>query len=1075
MTSPHKGPKPNSVQDIKDKGENFEFSVDITGQTVIIHCKEGTHSHGSSKVKLTDWIDYNWEFRYYHGHLIAAHIGGKVVAYGMKVKDGGNVRVMNQETNQKVLIKNMKEDIKDVSFAFSRDDIILGCVDSEGNILVYQIDDTPKSMSFTLLLHVHHLDDNRISNNFRLIWCPYLPSFDDDTDTSDDPEKMFVVLNGTRAEVYNVTMLTDKYGKGGPIDPDETYDGYIEINHTSEVVDASFSADGTAIAIACADGYVKFFQLYMFNDEKQKCLHEWRPHDGAPLSSIIFIDNVLEYSSECWKFTITGANNNSEIKLWSCESWTCLQTIHFKPESSNLIMSLYLNMSIDYTGQYLTISDINNRVLYVLQLNRNDKEQVVQVTMLSQFLLKDPFLSCHILKAETRTVCSSYGNSNEDLSEDREDYDEESEGTAACLKMVVIQPKKLQHCNIIFQPKNLLYKNLPSPKSISSDKIDEKEKVPKLGDLHESVNLFIQQQSNSTVTLMTPDDFTPPGHRTRPSSVRNDSSVSLEKPANEIKEPPVENLIDFQRPQKDHFPSGGSSPSREVQEILSLNNSSYSNQDFFDSLPNMKEEQEEPQKDYSNQNSTTTYQENLVNELVWPKIPVVEEKDINAEDKSQMQALSFRLTALENIIQEQNTLLQKLHEERLDKNELLKEFDCGRSKQQLQIAKMLENLINLQKVRDREMQEHIVSAVGQLFTKSLSEKMQQIVSQEMHHVVLPAIHNMIESYRLQVDSTYLEKVANTDKMLKENVWKSFNSKALADTLSVSVVNIVAPSLEKCYRDIITSTLIPSWERVCGQMFQQINETFTRGTKEYTASVEAYMDKQRRVQDKGKDLIVQMQAVSDTMKINSDKMTTTVSSEIQKQFSLVFKSMQDKLISNMKEVVSEQVKQGFKSHATVIEDSVMNAVRSRAVTPSPHVDSHAVTLSQIQQNLSRGNFDEAFQMALSAENLGFVIYVCERVDIQTLFGEDCILQQSCILALIQQLSVELSKHTDLKLSYIRAAFLSLSPDCTSTKQFIPKVLKDLLKNLNIFIQSHPPLKHLKEAKLLKMAVESMLVK
>ncbi|KAG5876298.1 hypothetical protein JTB14_028939 [Gonioctena quinquepunctata] len=1088
MSSSPIGPKPNLVQNIKYTGSDTEFSTYIKGESVIIHCNEGTHTHGSSKVKLTDRIDYNWEFRYYHGHLVAAHICGKIIAYGMKGKDGGMVRVTNQETNQRTLIKNLKEDIKDVSFAFSREEIILGCVDIEGNILVYQISDKPLTITYTLLLHIHHIDNSRINTNYRLIWCPYLPSFDDDVDSSDDPEKMFVVLNGKRAEVYNVAMLMEKYGQGGPLDPDDSYEGYIEINHTSDVIDASFSSDGTAIAVASTDGYVKFFQLYMFNNEKQKCLHEWRPHDGAPLSSIIFIDNVLEYSSECWKFTITGANNNSEIKLWSCESWTCLQTIHFKPKPSNLISGLYLNVSIDYTGQYLVISDINNRVMYLLQLNRNDKEQMVHVTMISQFLLPAPFLSSHILEATTRAIPFSYNNSNDDLYDDREDYDEETERTAVYLKMLVIQPKKFQECNIIFQPENLLFNTLSSPKDVLNDKSEEKDKVPKLDDLQESVTLLIQQQSNSGMTLMTPDDFTPPGHKSRPNSVRNDIA-SIEKNIEEIKKAPsVENLIDFQRPQKDNFASGGSSPSREVQEILSLNNSSYSNQDFFDSLPNLKEDQEEPQKEFSSQSNNLVYGENLGNEMVWPTIPDVKENDIikdetlrkelrlsSADDKSQFQALSYRINSLENTIQEQNTLIKKLHQDRLNKEEVLKEIECGRSKQQLQLAQMLENLMNMQKTKDRELHEQIVATVSQIFTKSLAEKMQQIVSQEMNRVVLPAIHNLIETYKLQIDTQYMEKLSNTDMMLKENVWKVFNSKALADTLSVSVVNIVTPSLEKCYRDIISSSLIPSWERVCGQMFQQINETFTRGTKEYTASVESYMDRQRRVQENGKDLIVQMQTVSENMKTNGDKLTSVLSSEIQKQFNVVFKSMQDKLISNMKEVVSEQVNQGFKNHATVIEDSVMNAVRSRAVTPSPHADSHVVTLNQIQQNLTRGNFDEAFQLALSAENLGYVIYVCERVDLQTLFGEECILQQSCILALIQQLSMELNKNTELKMSFIRAAFLSLSPDCSTTKHFIPKVLKELLKQLNIFIQSNPPLKHMKEAKLLKMAVDSMLVK
>lgn len=73
-----------------------------------------------------------------------------------------------------------------------------------------------------------------------------------------------------------------------------------------------------------------------------------------------------------------------------------------------------------------------------------------------------------------------------------------------------------------------------------------------------------------------------------------------------------------------------------------------------------------------------------------------------------------------------------------------------------------------------------------------------------------------------------------------------------------------------------------------------------------------------------------------------------------------------------------------------------------------------TITQIKQFLSRGSYDEAFDVALNAENVGYVIFVCEQVDVQTLFGDECKLKQTCLLALIQQLSVELHKNTDLKL-------------------------------------------------------------
>lgn len=60
----------------------------------------------------------------------------------------------------------------------------------------------------------------------------------------------------------------------------------------------------------------------------------------------------------------------------------------------------------------------------------------------------------------------------------------------------------------------------------------------------------------------------------------------------------------------------------------------------------------------------------------------------------------------------------------------------------------------------------------------------------------------------------------------------------------------------------------------------------------TASVESYMDKQRRVQEKGKDLIVQIQTVSEGLKTNADKFTSALTTEIHKQFNTIFRTWVD---------------------------------------------------------------------------------------------------------------------------------------------------------------------------------------
>ena len=75
-------------------------------------------------------------------------------------------------------------------------------------------------------------------------------------------------------------------------------------------------------------------------------LFVWKPHKGAALSFLSFLDDHINTSaSQFWKYAVTGANNNTEIKLWSCEKWDCLQTISsvspFSFYSNPLLVSVW--------------------------------------------------------------------------------------------------------------------------------------------------------------------------------------------------------------------------------------------------------------------------------------------------------------------------------------------------------------------------------------------------------------------------------------------------------------------------------------------------------------------------------------------------------------------------------------------------------------------------------------------------------------------------------------------------------------------------------------------------------------
>lgn len=155
---------------------------------------------------------------------------------------------------------------------------------------------------------------NRV-DNYKLIWCPFIPT-KDDNNGEDDPFKLLALLNGKKGEyfllyyknkvyrcgrrtyltlstyplLYVAYVFLHSYTFNGgmyihiiiimllftaevwdigllsrecsvmPVEAGRG-DSYLEINHREQIVDASFSPDSTVLATACSDGYVKIYQV----------------------------------------------------------------------------------------------------------------------------------------------------------------------------------------------------------------------------------------------------------------------------------------------------------------------------------------------------------------------------------------------------------------------------------------------------------------------------------------------------------------------------------------------------------------------------------------------------------------------------------------------------------------------------------------------------------------------------------------------------------------------------------------------------------------------------------------------
>ncbi|KAH8249504.1 hypothetical protein KR032_010090 [Drosophila birchii] len=425
----------------------------------------GVHNRGSSKVKLKNVVDYKWERKYYYpGHLVAVHRDGKHLAYAINVNNKatgmeGMVRVCNISTSMRALIKGMSGEVLDLQFAHTDRERILAVIDVS-SLFVYKVDLIEGNLVCNLVLKVEDPIANYVPEYDMVSWCPYVSpgsSTVSPINEEDDENQLLIWSRSSQFQCFHVKMIVSEHGRG-KIQPAALETGYLKIEEESLITCAALSPDGTTVAAACADGLVRFYQIYLFDVRNHRCLHEWKPHDGKKVCSLFFLDNINKpVEDSYWQHVITTSDANTEIKLWNCSLWECLQTINVQttvpPQPSNFIAG------IDRSANYLVLSSLDSLAVYVMQISSagseasdsDGEETGIRIQNVAEFKLSSGILSFSIVDATIQQLKSSIESYYP--FEESDDFDDDSNHTSALvLHMFVVQAKSLQECQIIYQP-----------------------------------------------------------------------------------------------------------------------------------------------------------------------------------------------------------------------------------------------------------------------------------------------------------------------------------------------------------------------------------------------------------------------------------------------------------------------------------------------------------------------------------------------------------------------------------------------------------------------------------------------
>uniref|UniRef100_A0A8C1PAJ6 Enhancer of mRNA-decapping protein 4 n=1 Tax=Cyprinus carpio TaxID=7962 RepID=A0A8C1PAJ6_CYPCA len=381
--------------------------------------------------------------------------------------------------------------------------------------------------------------------------------------------------------------------------------------------------------------------------------------------------------------------------------------------------------------------------------------------------------------------------------------------------------------------------------------------------------------------------------------------------------------------------------------------------------------------------------------------------------------------------------------------------------------------------RNQQLQDQLVQQLVQTLNNSLSNRLDKVLREEMKKTVPQAISKSLEPVTGQMSSTIAAKLTAVEGTLKENVTKVVKSKNTTDAIGRAAAEAMQGPIQSAYKETFQSIVLPVFERGCQSMFQQINDSFKQGTNEYIQQLETHIKNRKQRDQEARDPVIgQLQQMIDTLQNSQDQLATTVTtsvcSDVQRQLHMIVGNLQDSILTQVQRIVKGEVSLAMKEQQAAVTSSIMQAMRSAAGTPVPsaHLDYQAQQAS-ILQLLQQGQLNEAFQQALSAADLNLVLYVCETIDSQQVFGQQtCPLHQAVLLSLIQQLSTNLSTRTELKISYLEDAVMNLDHGDPVTRDHMSAVLSQVRQKLLHFLQqdAHSPL--CKRARRLMMMLQGL---
>ncbi|XP_010487082.1 PREDICTED: enhancer of mRNA-decapping protein 4 isoform X2 [Camelina sativa] len=303
----------------------------------------------------------------------------------------------------------------------------------------------------------------------------------------------------------------------------------------------------------------------------------------------------------------------------------------------------------------------------------------------------------------------------------------------------------------------------------------------------------------------------------------------------------------------------------------------------------------------------------------------------------------------------------------------------------------------------RDHAQQIVSATTNFMSKELNTMFEKTIKKELAAIGPALARSVTPVIEKTVSSAITESFQRGlgDKAVNQ-LDKSVNLKleaTIARQIQAQFQTSGRQALQEALRSGLESSVIPSFERSCKTMFEQVDSAFQKGIAEHTNAAQQRLDS------------------GHSQLAHTLRETITSASSVAQALSRELAESQRNLLALAAAGANSG---GSNPLITQLSGGHLGGLLEKVEAPMDPT-------AELSRLISERKYEESFTSALQRSDVSIVSWLCSQVDLRGLLAMNPLpLSQGVLLSLLQQLACDISKDTSRKLAWMTDVVAAINP-------------------------------------------------